>query len=66
MEVVGTDGQHVGIVDNLGIKLTKNDPIAHDQHHYIKLSTVASVADGKVILNITAKEAFSSEKVLEN
>ena len=46
MEVVGSDGQHVGSVDNLGIKLTKRDPLANDQHHYIKLE-----GDMKVVEN---------------
>jgi len=40
MEVVGSDGGHVGSVDNIGIKLTKKDPAAHGQHHYIKLSSL--------------------------
>ncbi len=66
MEVVGSDGQHVGTVDNLGIKLTKNDPVAHDQHHYIKFAAVASVQGGKVILNMPAADALASDKVVEN
>lgn len=66
MEVVGTDGQHVGLVDNLGVKLTKNDPIANDQHHYIKLDMIASVDGGKVTLNVPAAEALAAEKVVEN
>ncbi len=65
MEVVGSDGQHVGSVDNLGIKLTKNDPNAQGQHHYIKLDLVASV-DGKVVLTIPAAEALANEKAVEN
>lgn len=66
MEVVGSDGQYVGKVDNVGIKLTKNDPVAHDQHHYIKLELVASIDAGKVVLTIPAAEALSAEKVVEN
>ena len=66
MEVVGSDGQHVGSVDNLGIKLTKNDPAAHGQHHYIKLAIVSDVKDGKVVLNVPANEALAMEKGVED
>jgi hypothetical protein len=66
MEVVGSDGQHVGLVDNLGIKLTKNDPLAHGQHHYIKLDIVSSIDGGKVVLSVPAAEALELEKAVEN
>lgn len=66
MEVVGSDGQHVGTVDNLGIKLTKSDILAHGEHHYIKLQTVASVENGKVVLSIPAAEALEAVKAVEN
>lgn len=60
MEVVGSDGQHVGTVDKVEgnrIKLTKNDPQAQGQHHYLPLDAVASVEQDKVRLNMTAKQA---------
>jgi hypothetical protein len=66
MEVVGSDGEHVGSVDNLGIKLTKNDPLAHGQHHYIKLDIVSAIEGGKVVLNVPAAEALAVEKAVEN
>jgi hypothetical protein len=66
MEVVGTDGQHVGSVDNLGIKLTKKDPLAHGQHHYIKLNLVSSIEGGKLVLNVPASEALDQEKAVED
>lgn len=66
MEVVGADGQHVGTVDCVGIKTTKNDPAAHDQHHFFKLEMIDSVADGKVKLTMSASEAFAAEKMVEN
>ena len=66
MEVVGSDGQHVGTVDNIGIKLTKSDPVAHDQHHYVKLEKVSSVDGGKVVLSIPCAEALDELKVVEN
>ena len=64
MEVVGSDGQHVGTVDHLSIKLTKNDPTAHGQHHLLKLDTVASIENGKLVLNIPAAQAMQEEKPL--
>ena len=59
MEVVGSDDLHVGTVDHLDdqrIKLTKNDPAAGGEHHYIHVDSIASV-DDKVRLNRTASEA---------
>lgn len=64
MEVVGSDGQHVGTVDKLVIKLTKNDPTAHGQHHILSLDTVASVEGGKLKLNIPAAQAIQEEKTV--
>lgn len=66
MEVVGSDGQHVGTVDNVGIKTTKNDPAAHDQHHYIKLAMIQSIDGGKLVLSIPAAQALAEEKMVEN
>jgi hypothetical protein len=44
MEVVGSDGEHVGTVDHCEgpniIKLTKSDPAAGGEHHYIPLAWV--------------------------
>ena len=60
MEVVGSDGQHVGTVDRVEgdrIKLTKNDPQAQGQHHYIPLNSVESVEQDEVRLNLSADEA---------
>ena len=64
MEVVGSDGQHVGTVDNLVIKLTKKDPAAQGQHHLLKLDFVASVEGGKLKLNIPAAEAMEHEQAV--
>ncbi len=66
MEVVGSDGQHVGTVDNIGIKLTKSDLSAHGEHHYIKLKYVDTVAGGKLKLNIPAEQAMQEEKAVED
>ncbi|MDZ4792167.1 MAG: DUF2171 domain-containing protein [Hyphomicrobiales bacterium] len=58
MPVVGSDGQHVGTVDNIEgqrIKLTKSDPMSGGMHHYINLDTVQSV-DTAVHLNMPASQ----------
>ncbi|MEI9803342.1 MAG: DUF2171 domain-containing protein [Pseudolabrys sp.] len=59
MEVVGSDGQHVGTVDHLEgadkIKLAKSDPAAGGQHHVIPLAWVDHV-DSHVHLNKASKD----------
>jgi hypothetical protein len=62
MEVVGSDGGHVGTVDKVEgdrIKLTKKDDPdgsgAH--HHYLSLGAVASVSGGQVRLSVPAEQA---------
>lgn len=60
MEVVGSDGEHVGTVDKVRgdtIILTKNDPAAGGHHHSIPCGWVESV-DDKVRLNLGADEAM--------
>jgi hypothetical protein len=60
MEVVGSDGEHVGTVDRCEgadiIKLTKNDPAADGKHHYIPMAWVNHV-DQQVHLAHPASEA---------
>ena len=61
MEVIGSDGEHVGTVDKVEgdrVKLTKNDPEAGGQHRYIPISTVASVDEDAVELNLPADQAL--------
>jgi hypothetical protein len=58
MQVVGSDGQSVAVVDRVEgerIKLTRNS--TDGGHHYIDAEQVAEVSDGKVLLNVTAAEA---------
>ena len=60
MEVVGSDGQHVGTVDHLEgetIKLTRGDPNANGQHHYVPVGWVERV-DDTVHLNKPARDAM--------
>jgi hypothetical protein len=60
MEVLGSDGQHVGVVDGLEgedrIKLTKQDPEADGLHHYIPTDWVDHV-DAHVHLKKSSHEA---------
>jgi len=60
MEVVGSDGLHVGIVEQIDganeIKLTDNDCEAGGEAHYIPLAWLAH-AEVKVHLKLTAEEA---------
>ena len=61
IEVVGSDGEHVGTVDHMEgsdrIKLTRRDAEAQGVHHYIPLAWVEAVEDDKVRLNKTGQEA---------
>lgn len=67
-EVVGADGVHVGTVDGVEgdrIKLTKADSGmgAHKgHHHYIALSLVSEVKDGRVWLSANSDVAVSFEQ----
>lgn len=59
MEVLGSDGEHVGTVDGVEgdkIKLTRTDPDAGGQHHYLPLSSVSTVSD-TVMLTMSAENA---------
>jgi hypothetical protein len=62
MEVVGSDGKHVGTVDHMQgadfILLSKNDPDAGGHHHLISMECVAYV-DAKVHLNQPSKKTIS-------
>ena len=56
MEIVGSDGGHVGRVDHVvgdEIELTKLDLTAGLKHHMIPLSWVDRVEDDTVCLNRT-------------
>lgn len=59
MEVIGSDGEHVGTVDKVRgdrIVLTKNDAAAGGRHHSIPSSWLHAVED-KVIVTKTAEQA---------
>jgi len=60
MEVLGSDGGHVGTVDHVQgqrIKLTRKDPSSGGVHHFLHLDMVASVDGDAVRLTRTAAQA---------
>lgn len=65
MEVLGSDGKHVGTVDHMEgsnqIKLTKQDPSAGGKHHFIPLDWVERV-DEHVHLKKSCAEAMKQWK----
>lgn len=68
MEVVGSDGHHVGSVDNVvgdRIKLRKRDANAAGMHHEIPLDWVETVEQDTVRLNKPAREAIEQWKTSE-
>jgi hypothetical protein len=68
MEVVGSDGTHVGKVDKVRgdrIILAKSDPAAGGMHHSVPCGWVESVED-KVTLNRTAQSAMDSWRNEDN
>lgn len=64
MEVVGSDGEHVGTVDCLDgddkIKLTKSDPGSGGEHHIIPLDWATSIEEDCVVLSKPASEVMRS------
>jgi len=60
MEVLGSDGHHVGKVDHLlggEIELAKLDLGAGLKHHLIPVTWVEAVEDDKLRLSLTRDEA---------
>jgi short-subunit dehydrogenase len=68
MEVVGSDGEHIGTVDHVQygeIKLTRKDS-TDGKHHLIQISSVESINGNQVILSQTAEEARQLWATVEN
>jgi short-subunit dehydrogenase len=63
MEVVGSDNEHIGTVDDVVegsmIKLTKNDPASGGRHHIIPTEWISNIEQNRIRLNKTATEARS-------
>ncbi|MBV9834006.1 MAG: DUF2171 domain-containing protein [Alphaproteobacteria bacterium] len=60
MEIVGSDGAHIGTVDKIEgnrIKLTKRDS-SQEQHRYVDGSSVATIDGNKVRLSKKGNEAL--------
>jgi len=60
MDVVGSDGEHVGTVDKAAgdrIILTKSDPASGGAHHSISCSNVDRIEENRVILDCSAEQA---------
>ena len=60
MDVVGSDGGHVGRVDKVmgdEIELTKLDLAAGLKHHMIPITWVETIQDDKLCLNMTKDAA---------
>jgi hypothetical protein len=60
MEVVGSDGEHVGRVDHVfgqEIELARIDLGSGFKHHLIPVSWVDRIEEGKVKLTLTRTEA---------
>jgi hypothetical protein len=61
MQVVGSCGNPVGTVDHVDgnqIKLTRNsDPHGQGHHHFLPLSQVKGVENGKVVLTVNSEQA---------
>jgi hypothetical protein len=62
MEVLGSDGVHVGTVDGMEgagkIKLTKTDPISEGTHHFLPVDWVEKV-DNHVHLKKGSSEVLA-------
>jgi len=59
MKVIGSDGMPIGKVDHVEgdqIKLTRTDS-ADGQHHYVPLSSVASIEEDHVVLSMSGEDA---------
>ena len=63
MEVIGSDGGHVGKVDQImgnDIELAKFDFGSGFKHHLIPMTWVEKVSDDKVCLNLSRDAAKAS------
>ena len=63
MEVVGSDGKHVGVVDHCQddrIKLARSDPASGGQHHYLDLADVDRVDGNRLCLGVPADQAMQN------
>lgn len=60
LEVVGSDGGHVGTVDGLSgqlMKLKRSDPASGGVHYYLDIALVSGVDERRITLLVPAEEA---------
>lgn len=60
LEVIGSDGSHVGTVDALVgqlLKLKTNDPGSGGTHHFLDIGYIANIENETVRLLLTADDA---------
>jgi len=60
LEIVGSDGVHVGTVDALSgtlLKLKKSDPSSGGTHHYLDIGLVVAIEGNTAKLLVPAAEA---------
>lgn len=60
MDIVGSDGAHVGTVDGLAgqlLKLKRSGPASGGTHHFLDIALVVGVEDRTIKLLVPAAEA---------
>lgn len=60
LEIVGSDGAHVGTVDALSgtlLKLKKSDPSSGGTHHYLDIGPIVAIEGNRAKLLVPAAEA---------
>lgn len=60
LEIVGSDGAHVGTVDALSgtlLKLKKSDPLSGGAHHYLDIGLIVAIEGNRAKLLVPAAEA---------
>jgi hypothetical protein len=64
MEILASDGVHVGVVDHLEgdrVKVTKSDPVSEGQHHYFPLDWIERI-DAHIHLKPSSSEVLARWK----
>jgi hypothetical protein len=64
MEILGSDGVHVGTVDRMEgtkVKVTKGDPVSEGQHHFFPLDWIDHI-DSHVHLKQSSSEVLATWK----
>ena len=66
MGVIGSDDNDLGRLDHMNgahaVKLAQQDSTADGKHHWIPNTSVESVSDGKLKLNISSSDAIEQRQ----